>query len=65
MKMQTVTISGFRGPQQVQLPANGELITLNRDGFHGDWKTASVRPGAWPTIPKGTQVEVLKVFICE
>lgn len=37
-------------------------VILEKDGDHGDWKTSSVRPGYWPTIPKGTKVEVIAEF---
>lgn len=37
-----------------------EKIIMLRDAEHGDWKTASVRPEAWPTLNKGTEVEYIK-----
>lgn len=59
MKVIEVKVSGFRGPEYMRLPATGEKVKLLRDAEHGDWKTAAVRPGHWPTIKKGTEVEVL------
>ena len=29
---------------------------------HGDWKTVAVRPGSYPPIPKGTEIEVIKTW---
>ena len=59
MKTHWMRINGLFGPQSIQLPLNGEIIQFDRDVDHGDWKTASVRPGKWPTIPKGTKVKML------
>ena len=59
MATRIVEVQGFSGPHFMRLPEDGEKIRLNRDAFHGDWKTVSVRHGQWPTIPKGTEVEVV------
>lgn len=45
------------------VPENGELVTVNTNCEHGDWKTASVFPKKWPTIPKGTKVKVVRIFL--
>lgn len=59
MKTQEVKVQGFGGPQYTNLPADGEMIEFDRDVSHGDWKTASVFPDRWPTIPKGTKVKMV------
>lgn len=58
MKTHAVKIEGFGGPQHISMPAEGELISFDRDVSHGDWKTASAFPERYPTIKKGTKVEV-------
>lgn len=41
-------------------PKPGQMIKLKNVGCHGDWKTVSVRPDIWPSIPAGTEVEFIK-----
>lgn len=59
MKLDYYKISGFRGPEEILMPANGEMIEFIKDVDHGDWKTASIHKDRWPTIKKGTKVEVV------
>ena len=59
VRLRLVDIQGFGGPYKKLLPNNGEFVKLVSPGHHGDWKTVSVRPGDWPTIPAGTEVEVI------
>jgi hypothetical protein len=40
----------------------GQKVILKRAVSHGDWKTASVFPDRYPTLEKGTEVEVVKVW---
>lgn len=40
----------------------GKDVYLAEDASHGDWKTASVRPGRWPTLGKGSKVRVKDIW---
>lgn len=59
MKTKLVNTQSFRGPDKTLMPETGELIEFDTDVNHGDWKTALVRKGSWPTITKGTKCEVV------
>lgn len=41
----------------------GDVLTLKRPGIHGDWKTATVFPDRWPTLPIGTKVKFVKRWL--
>ena len=37
-------------------------VTVLWDSNHGDWKTSIVFPDRWPTIEKGTKVQMLGIY---
>ena len=40
----------------------GMRLVLAEDCEHGDYKTASVRKDKWPTLKKGTEVVLIKMW---
>ncbi len=36
------------------------LFEIINASVHGDWKTASVRPGKWPLLKVGDKVELIE-----
>ena len=53
-----------RGMSEIELKAlkKGQKLKLTTNADHGDWKTAIVRPGKWPTLEAGTICTYVRQF---
>jgi hypothetical protein len=59
MQMQTIEVQTFAGKRKMEIPATGEVVITLDPIHHADFKTASVFPDRYPTIPAQSEVEIV------